>query len=564
MLLRGNAVAFPGDSADHWILYDSVNQLIYLAGNPRTDSGAPGTCCVPRRSRGDHRLGSCRGGRGFAPDWTCDGIRVDALGHLRRTRPAAVRVNWLRTGEIATLDSAGSLLRQTLIEASREVPIAAARVESRPVSFCFASSQTETLWNVSIETPEPFRRKRFGAACASWLIEHYLACGKRPVWCAGSQTPPRGTWRNLWAWSTTGGSHCSNRAEVDEIARRRKMKSMHLAGSLLEPALIEEDFSLTAAARGRSAGSSPCGRRHADRSCLGIRLPIGKTGEFALERCRPMSSRVRLPRPANRSMGLMTGLRMGRWRNTASHDPNGLLRSLKSLNAAEAASVPIGALTAWQGLFEHAKLQAGERVLVQGGAGAVGIFAIQLARFRGAHVITTVSAPNIEFVRELGADEILDYRAGRFEDRVREIDVVFDAVGGDILRRSWSVLKPDGRLVTIAASSEVTQDERTKRAFFIVEPNRQQLIEIGKLLDTGVLRPVVDTVLPWSQVSGRVCGKGAQARAREAGRGRCPTGRQRYGRQRGFGSLRRQPSTLFHTHPGTPACPPPGRFPRPG
>jgi len=173
----------------------------------------------------------------------------------------------------------------------------------------------------------------------------------------------------------------------------------------------------------------------------------------------------------------------------------------RNLSHAEAASVPIGALTACQGLFDRAKLQPGERVLIHGGAGAVGIFAIQLARSRGAHVITTVSARNIEFVIGLGANEAIDYKTAPFEDKAREIDVVFDAVGGDTLRRSWSVLKQNGRLVTVAASSETPPDERTKQAFFIVEPNRQQLLEIGERIDSGDLRPFVDTVLPFSQAS---------------------------------------------------------------
>jgi NADPH:quinone reductase-like Zn-dependent oxidoreductase len=167
----------------------------------------------------------------------------------------------------------------------------------------------------------------------------------------------------------------------------------------------------------------------------------------------------------------------------------------RHLSHAEAASVPIGALTAWQGLFDRAKLQPRERVLIHGGAGGVGIFAIQLAHSRGAHVITTVSARNSEFVTELGANEVIDYKASPFENKARDIDVVFDTVGGDTLRRSWDILKPNGRLVTIAADAETPPDERTKQAFFIVEPSRQQLLEIGNL------RPVVDTVLPFSQAS---------------------------------------------------------------
>lgn len=168
-----------------------------------------------------------------------------------------------------------------------------------------------------------------------------------------------------------------------------------------------------------------------------------------------------------------------------------------SLTHDEAASVPIGALTAWQGLFDRAKLQPGERVLVQGGAGAVGIFAIQLAKYKGAHVITTVSTDNREFVTSMGAAEVIDYRHARFEDLVHGVDVVFDTVGGETLDRSWRVLQPNGRLVTIAAGEERSADSRVKNAFFIVEPNQQQLLEISDLLVTGRLRPVVSCVVPF-------------------------------------------------------------------
>ncbi len=156
-----------------------------------------------------------------------------------------------------------------------------------------------------------------------------------------------------------------------------------------------------------------------------------------------------------------------------------------SLSHAEAASVPIGALTAWQGLFERAKLEAGERVLVHGGAGAVGVFAIQLAHWRGAHVVATASSRNVDFVSRLGADQVIDYSAVRFEEKAREMDVVFDTVGGETLRRSWGVLKQGGRMVTIAADGEETTEDRVKQAFFIVEPNQKQLIKIGELLETG-------------------------------------------------------------------------------
>src|SRR5580658_8672612 len=132
-----------------------------------------------------------------------------------------------------------------------------------------------------------------------------------------------------------------------------------------------------------------------------------------------------------------------------------------------AATVPIGALTAWQALFERAKLQPGERVLVQGGAGSVGLFAVQLAHQHGAHVIATASAKNLQMVTELGADEVIDYKASRFEDRSGKVDVVIDTVGGDTLDRSWSTLNAGGRLVTIASGLPANAEQRVKDAFFI-------------------------------------------------------------------------------------------------
>jgi len=170
----------------------------------------------------------------------------------------------------------------------------------------------------------------------------------------------------------------------------------------------------------------------------------------------------------------------------------------KSLTHAQAAAVPIGALTAWQGLNDHAKLQAWERILVHGGAGAVGIFCIQLARLRGAEVTATASTQNVGFVSRLGAHRVIDYAADAFEQLAKDVDVVFDTVGGETLHRSWKVLKPSGRLVTIAADSEGTNDARAKQAFFIVEPNQQELIEVAEMLDTGRLRVFVDAEVPLS------------------------------------------------------------------
>src|SRR5262245_51925167 len=171
----------------------------------------------------------------------------------------------------------------------------------------------------------------------------------------------------------------------------------------------------------------------------------------------------------------------------------------RSVDHVQAAVTPISALTAWQGLFERARLGAGQCALIHGASGGVGVFAVQLARWRGAHVIGTASASNLDFVRGLGADQVIDYRARRFEDEVRDVDVVFDTVGGETLARSWGVLKAGGKLITVAASGEQTQTQRVREAFFIVEANRSQLREMARLIDAGKIRPVVGAVFPLAE-----------------------------------------------------------------
>jgi NADPH:quinone reductase-like Zn-dependent oxidoreductase len=173
----------------------------------------------------------------------------------------------------------------------------------------------------------------------------------------------------------------------------------------------------------------------------------------------------------------------------------------RSIDHVAASVVPISALTAWQGLVDRAKLIPGARVLVHGAAGNVGHFAVQIAHGFGAHVIGTASGHNLEFVRSLGADEVIDYRARSFEDAVTGVDLVFDTVGGDTLARSWDVLRLGGRMVTIAADAEHTCEQRVKDAFFIVEPNRGQLTRISRRIDAGKLRVFVGTAFPLPEAS---------------------------------------------------------------
>lgn len=162
-----------------------------------------------------------------------------------------------------------------------------------------------------------------------------------------------------------------------------------------------------------------------------------------------------------------------------------------ALDHTQSAAAPISALTSWQALIDRAQLSEGKRVLVHGAAGGVGSFAVQLARYKKAHVIATTSAVNANFVRALGADEVIDYQSTPFETVVRDVDVVLDTVGGDTRDRSWEILNKGGRLVTIAADAERLSQPRVRDAFFIVEPNRDQLIEIARLIDAAVIRPIV-------------------------------------------------------------------------
>jgi NADPH:quinone reductase-like Zn-dependent oxidoreductase len=160
-----------------------------------------------------------------------------------------------------------------------------------------------------------------------------------------------------------------------------------------------------------------------------------------------------------------------------------------------AAAVPLGGLTAWHALHQHARLQPGQHVLVHGGAGGVGAYAVQLAALHGARVTATASARDLDFVAGLGARDVLDY-SGRFEDHVRDVDVVIDPVGGTTTTRSWPTLRSGGILVAIAAEPDPGQGGRgdVRSVYFVVGPDGGQLRELATLIGKGQLRPVVSTV----------------------------------------------------------------------
>ena len=189
-----------------------------------------------------------------------------------------------------------------------------------------------------------------------------------------------------------------------------------------------------------------------------------------------------------------------------------------SLTYEQAAAVPLAALTAWQALFDHAKLTAGQTVLIHGAAGGVGSFAVQLAHWAKAHVVAVDAPWNQDLLLKLACDEAIDFMTTPFEDVTRDVDVILDAAGVDgLVDRSWRVIRKGGTLISLAKpfSPEQAAPYDVNAIFFVVKPNRDALAQISQLIDAGQLNPLVSKVFPLSQAgtayaqkkSGRIPGK---------------------------------------------------------
>jgi NADPH:quinone reductase-like Zn-dependent oxidoreductase len=196
---------------------------------------------------------------------------------------------------------------------------------------------------------------------------------------------------------------------------------------------------------------------------------------------------------------------------------NALALKPKMLSFEEAATIPVGATTAWQGLFDHGHLQSGQRVLILGGAGGVGLFAVQFARWKGARVISTASSGNVDFVRSLGAETVIDYTKTRVGDEIHNVDLVFDTVGGEALASAWPTLKRGGTLVSIAGQPDEAKARElgVHAARFSAEVNSELLSTFAKLIDEGQIKVVVGTIFPLSEA-----GKAQELSQRGHGRGR--------------------------------------------
>jgi NADPH:quinone reductase-like Zn-dependent oxidoreductase len=173
----------------------------------------------------------------------------------------------------------------------------------------------------------------------------------------------------------------------------------------------------------------------------------------------------------------------------------------QSIDHIHAAALPLVSLTAWQAMFEATDLKYGQEILIHAAAGGVGHIAVQLAKWKNAFVIGTASAHNADYLAEIGVDQFVDYRAHHFEDIVSGVDVVLDAMSGDVRQRSWSVLKPGGIMVSILGppSAETAAQYGVRATNILVHPNERQLAEIAALADSGILKPNVEAVYPLAE-----------------------------------------------------------------
>jgi NADPH:quinone reductase-like Zn-dependent oxidoreductase len=168
--------------------------------------------------------------------------------------------------------------------------------------------------------------------------------------------------------------------------------------------------------------------------------------------------------------------------------PRHFVRKPAGLDHVTAAGLPLAGLTAWQSLVDQANVQAGQRVLIHAAAGGVGHLAVQIAKARGAHVVGTASTAKHDFVRDLGADELIDYRTTDFASATGDLDVVVDTIAGDYAARSRALLKPGGVYISLA--------DATDEAFLLVEPDHAGMLALAGLVESGQLSVTVDSVFP--------------------------------------------------------------------
>jgi len=231
------------------------------------------------------------------------------------------------------------------------------------------------------------------------------------------------------------------------------------------------------------------------------RLPytLGRDVSGIIEKCGAQATQFKI---GDAVFG-MVGIGGGGYAEKVVLDQQALARKPAPIDHAHAAAIPLAGTTAWQGLFRHGQLKSGQSVLIHGGSGGVGHFAIQFAKAKGARVLTTVSTEHVEFARGLGADVVIDYKTQRFEDQARDLDMVFDLIDGETRARSWQLLKRGGVLVsTLTQPSQETASQHGVRALrYTVEASGSELAAIADLVVAGKVKPHVQKAFRLEQAS---------------------------------------------------------------
>ncbi|HEY6620381.1 MAG TPA: NADP-dependent oxidoreductase [Steroidobacteraceae bacterium] len=231
------------------------------------------------------------------------------------------------------------------------------------------------------------------------------------------------------------------------------------------------------------------------------RLPytLGRDVSGVVEKCGAQATQFKI---GDEVFG-MVGIGGGGYGEKVVLDQQAITRKPSRTDHTHAGAIPLAGQTAWQGLFRHGQLKSGQTVLIHGGSGGVGHFALQFAKAKGARVLTTVSTNNVEFARSLGADVVIDYKTQRFEEHARDLDMVFDLIDGDTRERSWKLLKRGGVLVTtLTEPSQDTARQYGVRALrYTVEANGSELAEIADLVASGKVNPHVQKTFPLERAS---------------------------------------------------------------
>jgi NADPH:quinone reductase-like Zn-dependent oxidoreductase len=226
---------------------------------------------------------------------------------------------------------------------------------------------------------------------------------------------------------------------------------------------------------------------------------LGRDVSGVIEKCGAQATQFKI---GDDVFGIV-GMGGGGYAQKAALDQDAIARKPTGLDHVHAAAIPLAGQTAWQGLFKHGRLQAGQPVLIHGGSGGVGHFAIQFAKAKGARVLTTVSTDNVAFARSLGADVVIDHKTQRFEDHASDLDMVFDLIDGETRERSWKLLKKNGILVSTLSnpSQEKAKEYGVRALHYGVEADGKELAEIAQLVAAGKVKPHIQATYPLGEAN---------------------------------------------------------------